>query len=68
VASGDFDYLIEDDPDPERVCQLVSGLVAFNDSRAELENRRPLGVFVRRGGGFTMTCEVRGLKPPHVHH
>lgn len=50
VPSGDFDYLIEDEPDPKHVRQVVSGLVAFNDGRAELENRSPLAVFVRRDG------------------
>jgi len=49
VSSGDFDYLIEDEPNPEHVQQLIAGLVAFNDRRAERENRIPLGVFVRRG-------------------
>ena len=48
MPSGDFDYLIEDDPDPEHVRQLISGLVAFNDGRVGLENHRSLAVFVRR--------------------
>ena len=70
MANGDFDYLIEDDPDPERVRQLVSGLVAFNDSRAELENRQPLGVFVRRDdemiGGVDGYTHWRWLYVSHL--
>ena len=48
MVSGDFDYLVEDEPGPEHVRRLVDGLVAFNDCQAEAENRVPLGVFVRR--------------------
>lgn len=48
MAHEDVNYTVEDEPNPERVRQLVAGLVAFNDGRAEAENRRPLGVFVHR--------------------
>ena len=39
MPSGDLDYLIEDEPDPEHVRQFISGLVAFNDGRAELKSQ-----------------------------
>ncbi len=49
MANSDFDYIVEDEPAPNHVRQLVAGLVHFNDGRAEAENRSPLGVFARRG-------------------
>jgi len=42
-----FELLVEEEPDPEHVCQLVDGLVAYNRSRAEAPDRQPLGVFLR---------------------
>ncbi len=41
----------EDDPAPGDVQSLVGGLVAYNDSRGEPENYRPLTIFVRDEGG-----------------
>ena len=70
MPCGDLDYLIEDDPDPEHVRQLISGLVAFNDGRAELENRRPIAVFVRRDeevlGGVDGYTHWRWLYVSHL--
>jgi len=70
VSSGDFDYLIQDEPDPEHVRQLIAGLVVFNDGSAELENRRPLGVFVRRDdealGGVDGYTHWRWLYVSHL--
>jgi GNAT superfamily N-acetyltransferase len=48
VTDSDFDYNVENEPKPEHVSQVVAGLVAFNGGKAEIENRRPLGVFVSR--------------------
>lgn len=44
VTAEPFELIGEDDPDPEHVRQLVTGLVACNRSRAEPSNRRPLGI------------------------
>lgn len=47
MNAGSFELIVEDDPDPEHVRQLVAGLVAYNRSRAEGPNRQSLGVFLR---------------------
>ncbi len=46
-------YLIttEDQPAPEDVEFLIGSLIAYNTSRAEPENYRPLTIFVRDEGG-----------------
>jgi ribosomal protein S18 acetylase RimI-like enzyme len=47
--SDAFELLVEDNPDPDHVRQLISGLVAFTATGAEAENHRPLAVFCRQG-------------------
>jgi ribosomal protein S18 acetylase RimI-like enzyme len=47
VTADPFELIVEDDPDPEHVRQLVAGLVAYNRSQAEDSNHKPLGVFLR---------------------
>jgi ribosomal protein S18 acetylase RimI-like enzyme len=49
VTAESYDLIVEDDPDPEHVRQLVAGLVAYNRSRVEGSNHQPLGVFLRAG-------------------
>ena len=70
MANSDFDYIVEDEPAPNHVRQLVAGLVHFNDGRAEVENRSPLGVFVRRGaeilGGVDGYTHWRWLYVSHL--
>ena len=41
----------EEDPTPEDVQFLVGSLVAYNTSKAEPENHRPLTIFLRDAGG-----------------
>jgi ribosomal protein S18 acetylase RimI-like enzyme len=47
VTADSIEIFVEDDPDPDHVRQLVAGLVAYNRSRAEAPDRKPLGVFLR---------------------
>ena len=44
-----IEIMVEHAPDPDHVQKLVAGLMAFNRTRAETEDRQPLGVFLRMG-------------------
>jgi ribosomal protein S18 acetylase RimI-like enzyme len=50
VTAESYQLIVEDDPDPDHVRQLVAGLVAYNKSRAGGSDHRPLGVFLRVNG------------------
>lgn len=48
MTADPFELIVEDDPDPEHVRQVVAGLAAYNASHVEASNHKPLGVFLRR--------------------
>jgi GNAT superfamily N-acetyltransferase len=45
-----FEVTVEDIPDPAHISRLVQGLTAHNETRAEPQNRQPVGVFLRHAG------------------
>ncbi len=49
MVGGAFEIIVEETPDPVHISELVEGLVAYNESRAEPRNRQPVGVFLRNG-------------------